>query len=77
MDNNGFPSQAQVDRIRVVYPIGTRVRLLKMDDVQAPPVGSLGTVTHVDSIGTLHINWDCGSTLGAVMVEDIVVKIVM
>ena len=32
------------------YPIGSRVRLLKMDDVQAPPIGTLGTVKGVDDI---------------------------
>ena len=30
------------------YPVGSRVRLLKMDDIQAPPIGTLGTVKGVD-----------------------------
>ena len=74
---NGFPSREQVENLRKMYPVGTRVELVKMDDCQAPPVGSLGTVTGVDSIGTIHINWDCGGSLGAVYGEDYVVKIAM
>ena len=49
---NGFPSREQVESIRKRYPVGTRVELVEMDDCQAPPVGSLGTVMGVDSIGT-------------------------
>jgi len=28
--------------------------------------GATGTVMHVDDIGTIHVAWDCGSTLGVV-----------
>ena len=35
-----------------------------MDDPQAPPIGTKGTVTHVDDIGTIHVAWDNGSSLG-------------
>ena len=36
-------------RLREKYPAGTRIGLIEMDDCQAPPVGTLGTVTEVDS----------------------------
>lgn len=49
--------------LRESYPNGTRVVLLKMDDAQAPPVGTLGTVRCVDDIGSLLVDWDNGSTL--------------
>ena len=32
--------------------------------------GDHGTVTMVDDIGTIHVNWDCGSSLGVVYGED-------
>lgn len=48
------------------YPSGTRVRLENMDDRQAPPVGTEGTVYSVDDIGTIHVKWDNGSFLGLV-----------
>ena len=54
----------QVERLREQYPQGTRVELIRMDDPQAPPVGTRGTVTAVDDIGTIHVNWDNGSSLG-------------
>ncbi len=56
--------------LRSKYQKGTRVKLLEMDDVQAPPIGTLGTVYHVDDAGTIHISWDNGSTLGAAYPED-------
>lgn len=61
-----------VKEIRRMYPAGTRVILLKMDDIQAPPIGTKGTVQMVDDAGTVHIAWDNGSGLGAVLDEDII-----
>ena len=52
-----------------LYPVGTRVQLKQMDDPQAPPVGALGTVVGVDSIGTILVQWDIGSTLGVTDVD--------
>ena len=46
-----------------------------MDDVQAPPLGTQGTVTEVDDIGTIMVDWDNGSKLGVVLGEDICRKI--
>ena len=34
-----------LDIIKRSYPAGTRVVLKHMDDVQAPPIGTKGTVT--------------------------------
>ena len=58
------------EKYRQMYPKGTRVKLVYMDDVQAPPVGTLGTVREVDDAATVHINWDNGSSLGAVLDVD-------
>ena len=70
-----FPNKETVDRIRMEYPAGTRVELLKMEDVQAPPVGTKGTVLGVDDIGSIMVRWDNGSGLNVVYGEDIVRKI--
>ena len=53
------------------YPSGTRVKLIKMEDsyTKIEP-GTKGTVTGVDDIGTIHVNWDGGSSLGIVFGED-------
>lgn len=55
-----------IEEIRTKYPIGSRVTLMAMDDPQAPPVGTQGTVIGVDDMGTVHVRWDNGSCLGAV-----------
>ena len=70
-----FPSREIVERIREQYPAGTRVELVRMDDVQAPPIGTLGTVTGVDDTGSLLMSWDNGSGLNVVFGEDIVKKV--
>jgi len=57
--------------LRARYPVGTRVELVKMDDTQAPPIGTRGTVVAVDDIGTIHVRWDNGSSLGVVLGEDL------
>ena len=52
--------------LRKTYPAGTRVELVRMDDVQAPPIGTKGTVYGVDDTGSLLVNWDNGSGLNVV-----------
>lgn len=69
--NNRFPSHEVVERIRKQYPVGCRVELLRMDDAQAPPIGTKGTVRYVDDIGSLGVAWDNGSSLQVVYGEDL------
>ncbi|MBO4819537.1 MAG: DUF4314 domain-containing protein [Firmicutes bacterium] len=61
-----FPSRDQVEAIRRMYPSGTRVELFRMDDPQAPPSGTKGTVRGVDDTGSLMVNWDNGSSLNVI-----------
>lgn len=68
-------SERTLNALRNNYPQGTRVRLLKMDDVQAPPLGTLGTVIGVDDMGSLIMKWDNGCGLSVVYGEDIVEKV--
>ena len=70
-----FPNERVVEQLRKEYPNGTRVILVQMDDPQAPPIGTLGTVTAVDDTGSLIMNWDNGSGLNVVYGEDIVKKV--
>lgn len=64
-------NQETLVRLRKQYSVGTRVELVKMDDVQAPPIGTLGTVMGVDDIGSIMVSWDNGSSLSVVYGEDI------
>ena len=57
------PTREQVEALRQKYPAGTRIELLEMDDPQAPPMGTKGTVLGVDDIGSLLVSWDNGSSL--------------
>lgn len=60
-----------VDFLRKKFPCGTRIELIEMDDKQAPPPGTKGTVLGVDDVGTIHIHWDNGSSLGAIYGVDL------
>lgn len=77
MMNNNFPSRETVERIRKQYPVGCRVELLRMDDVQAPPIGTKGTVAGVDDTGSVMVNWDNGCGLNVVYGVDYVVRVDM
>lgn len=58
--------------IKMQYPAGTRVRLVRMDDMQAPPDGTLGTVVGVDDIGSIMVSWDTGSRLSVTDADECV-----
>ncbi len=61
-----YPSKETIERLRNKYPIGTRVELIEMEDIQAPPVGTKGTVRGVDDIGSILVDWDNNSGLSLV-----------
>lgn len=68
---------ARPDEVKVLrdrYPVGTRVELVEMDDLQAPPVGTKGTVYGVDDTGSILVSWDNGSQLNAIFGVDIIRK---
>ena len=69
-------SKEALRALRERYPAGTRVELVQMDDAQAPPVGSKGTVRGVDDIGSIMVAWDNGSGLNVVYGVDICRKVV-
>lgn len=50
---------------------GKRIEMISTSDpyTNLKP-GDLGTVDFVDDTGTIHVNWDNGSTLGLVSGED-------
>ena len=68
-------TREEVERLRQQYPAGTVVKLVRMDDSQAPPPGTKGTVRYVDDIGTIHVSWETGSSLGIVYGMDKIEKV--
>ena len=63
-------SRETVERLRREYPVGCRVELVRMDDTQAPPIGTKGTVRGVDDIGSIMVSWDNGCGLSVAYGED-------
>ena len=62
--------------MREQYPVGSRVELLEMDDPQAPPIGTKGTVKGVDDIGSIMVAWDNGCGLSVAFGVDACRKVV-
>lgn len=65
----------RVEHLRIKYSKGTKIELLEMDDVQAPPIGTVGTVYGVDDLGSLLVRWENGSSLSVIDGVDRVKKI--
>ena len=64
-------STTQLEQLRQQFPKGTRVELISMDDPYTTlKPGDQGAVSMIDSMGTVFVNWDCGSGLGLVFGED-------
>lgn len=70
-----FPNKELLEFLQQEYPPGTLVRLTRMDDLQAPPLGTKGTVTGVDDMGSLLVVWDNGSRLNVIYGVDEVRKL--
>lgn len=62
-----MPTEREVQRIRTVYPAGTRITLISMDDpwTSLKP-GDQGYSMGVDDMGQIMMKWDNGSTLSLV-----------
>ena len=58
-----FPSREQIAALRRMYPAGTTVELISMEDAQAPPPRTLGEVQGVDDAGQILVHWQTGSSL--------------
>lgn len=62
--------------LREQYPVGTRVRLIHMDDPYSKLVpGDEGFISAIDDVGTIFVNWLNNSSLGVVFGVDEVRKI--
>ena len=65
-----FIREKELKLLRETYKEGDKVELVHMDDMQAPPPGTKGTVRCVDDTGTIHVNWETGSSLGVLYGAD-------
>ena len=65
-----IPSKEFLEKLRKRFPKGARVELDCMDDFQALPRGTRGTVQGGDDLGSILVHWDTGSSLSVVYGED-------
>ncbi len=63
-------TEKRIEILRKQYPEGTKLRLISMDDKQAPQPGTIGSVDFIDDVGTIHMRWETGSSLGLIPGED-------
>ena len=63
-------------QLKEYYTPGTRVMLIRMSDPYTNlRQGDRGTVSFVDDIGSIHVNWDSGGNLAVLFSEDQCMKI--
>ena len=49
---------------------GKRIKCVEMNDPDPVESGTEGTIDGVDDMGTIHVKWDNGRTLGIVPSDD-------
>ena len=69
--NHKKHSSEEIKAIKEKYVTGTKLELVKMYDyINSVTAGTIGVVINVDDIGTIHVAWENGSTLGLVVGVD-------
>ena len=58
-----FPDKKTVETLRTQFSVGCRVVLDRMEDAQAPALGTQGTCRGVDDAGNVMVSWDTGGSL--------------
>lgn len=62
-----FPNKEYIEQLRKNYPIGTKIQLISMRDEKYPVLpGTIGEVTHIDDVGSIHMKWENGSSLAII-----------
>ena len=59
-------TQKEIQLIKEKYVTGTKIELIKMYDLQAPPPKTVGVVKKVDDAGHILMKWNNGSGLSLI-----------
>ena len=70
-----WPTKEEVEQVRQAYQPGTRISVVRMDDPQAPPPGTIGKLIGVDDTASLLVEWQTGSWLNVLYGIDQVKKL--
>ena len=63
-------SPEEIKEIENKYRPGSKVKLVKMYDLYAPPKGTIGIIQGVDGAGNILVNWENGSSLSLISIID-------
>lgn len=62
-----FPNKEYLEQLRKRYPVGTKIQLISMRDEKYPILPrTIGVVTHIDDMGSIHLKWQNGSSLALI-----------
>ena len=73
--DKSFLDEKVINEIKNSFPVGTKVKCIHMIDDKSVPDCTCGTVSLVDDMGSIHVNWSNGSTLALIPGIDIFVKL--
>ena len=62
-----FPNKNYLEQLRKQYPVGTKIGLISVRNEKYPILpGTIGEVTHIDDLGSIHMKWQNGSSLAII-----------
>lgn len=62
-----FQNKNYLAQLRKQYLVGTKIQLISMRDEKYPILpGTIGEVTHIDDMGSIHMKWQNGSSLALI-----------
>lgn len=66
-----FTNKEHIEQLRKMYPAGTKIQLISMRDEKYPVLPrTIGEVTHIDDMGSIHMKWENGSSLAIIPEAD-------